>query len=268
MKESSPARPGMPVADGKAPMKTLPEMMRYLNLLHSALHYETMIKQAADDNLSHEAFLERLLSEETSAKFSRTVALRLKQARLPGIKTLDTYDFAHPHFIPKHKILSAFSLSFVEKKEGLIFMGPSGLGKTHLAIALGYKACEQGVRVLFTRAVDMINHLIASQSDHTLHRVMKIYTWPTLLIIDEVGHLPFDQKGGEHFFNVISHRYERGSVILTTNRPFKDWGKIFHDTTLASGIIDRLVHHTEVVKIEGESYRVKDRKTRGLILKN
>lgn len=255
-------------SDRNVPAKTLLEMMHYLNLPHSAEHYETIMKSASEENLSHEAFLLKLLSEESAAKFSRTVTLRLKQARLPGVKTLESFDFAHPRIIPQQKILSAFSLSFVEKREGIILMGPSGVGKTHLSIALGYKAASQGVRVLFTRAVDMINHLIASQSDHTLHKVMKIYTLPELLIIDEVGHLPFDQKGGEHFFNVISHRYERGSVILTTNRPFKDWGKIFHDTTLASGIIDRLVHHTEVVKIEGDSYRVKDRKTKGLILKN
>lgn len=247
----------------KLPQQTLEELLRFLGLPYPLDRIQTLVTQAAEENLSHEAFLTRFLSEQASAKFSRQVQARIQQARLPLIKTLDTFDFAHPASIPKAKILKTMDFDFLTKGEGLIFLGPSGVGKTHLAIALAYQAASQGKRVLFTRAVDMINHLIASQADHSLHKAMKTYTGPCLLVIDEVGHLPFDQKGGEHFFNVISHRYERGSVVLTTNRPFKDWGKIFHDNTLASAIIDRLVHHSDVIKIEGGSYRVKDRKAKG-----
>lgn len=239
---------------------TLEGMLEYLNLTHSLKNYQGMLGAAAQENLSHQEFLCRLLSDESSAKFARQTQNRIAQARFPALKTIDSFDFNHPASIPKQKILHALDLSFLEQAGGLVFIGPTGIGKTHLAIALGYKAAGAGVRTLYTRAVDMINHLIASQADHSLHKAMRAYSSPALLVIDEVGYLPFDKQGSDHFFNVISSRYEKGSVILTTNRPFKDWGKIFHDNTVAAAIIDRLAHHSEVIKIEGGSYRVKDRK--------
>ena len=241
---------------------TLEDMRDYLHLRGTAQQHTGLLAQAAADNLSHEEFLRRFLSQETSAKFERQVGLRIAHAKFPALKTLDQFDFAHPASIPKQKILHAAELSFLDTADGLVFMGPTGVGKTHLAIAMGYAAASRGVRTLYVRAVDMINHLIASQADHSLHKVMQYYAGPCLLIIDEVGYLPFDQQGSDHFFNVISRRYEKGSVILTTNRPFKDWGKIFHDITVAAAIIDRLAHHSEVIKIEGASYRVKDKKSK------
>lgn len=239
---------------------TLEGMLEYLNLKHSLKNYQATLETAAQENLSHQDFLCRLLSDESSAKFGRQTHNRIVQARFPALKTIDNFDFNHPVSIPKQKILRSLDISFLEQGGGLVFIGPTGIGKTHLALALGYKAASSGVKTLYTRAVDMINHLIASQADHSLHKAMKSYSSPALLIIDEVGYLPFDKQGSDHFFNVISSRYEKGSVILTTNRPFKDWGKIFHDNTVAAAIIDRLAHHSEVIKIEGGSYRVKDRK--------
>lgn len=239
---------------------TLEGMLEYLNLTHSLKNSQGTLEKAAQENLSHQDFLCRLLSDEASAKFARQTQNRIVQARFPGLKTIDSFDFNHPTSIPRQKVLHALDLSFLERAGGLVFIGPTGLGKTHLAISLGYKAAQSGVRTLYTRAVDMINHLIASQADHSLHKAMRAYSSPALLVIDEVGYLPFDKQGSDHFFNVISSRYEKGSVILTTNRPFKDWGKIFHDNTVAAAIIDRLAHHSEVIKIEGPSYRIKDRK--------
>jgi len=236
------------------------EIMEYLHLPISLKNYQSVLDAAANENLSHKDFLTRLLSMESCAKFERQIQSRIIQAKFPQLKTLDSFDFCFPASIPKQKILSVANLSFIDNAEGIVFIGPTGVGKTHLAIAIGHKAASSGARTLYTRAVDMINHLIASQADHSLHRAMKFYSSPRLLIIDEVGYLPFDKQGSDHFFNVISSRYEKGSVILTTNRPFKDWGKIFNDNTVASAIIDRLVHHSEVIKIEGASYRVKDRK--------
>ncbi len=242
---------------------TVEKMLEYLNLKTGLKNLRGILDAAGNDNLSHEAFLTRLLSEECSAKYERQIQCRVAQARFPAVKTIDNFDFQHPASIPRPKILAALDLSFIDAAGGLVFIGPTGVGKTHLALAIGYKAATRGVRTLYTRAVDMINHLIASQADHSLHKAIKVYSSPALLVIDEVGYLPFDKQGSDHFFNVISSRYEKGSVVLTTNRPFKDWGKIFHDNTVASAIIDRLVHHSEVIKIEGGSYRVKDRKMKG-----
>lgn len=244
---------------------TLEGMLEYLNLTHSLKNCQETLEKAAQENLSHRDFLSRLLSDEASAKFARQTQNRIAQARFPALKTIDNFDFNHPATIPKQKILHALDLSFLDQAGGLVFIGPTGVGKTHLAIALAYKAAGAGVRTLYTRAVDMINHLIASQADHSLHKAMRVYSSPALLVIDEVGYLPFDKQGSDHFFNVISSRYEKGSVILTTNRPFKDWGKIFHDNTVAAAIIDRLAHHSEVIKIEGGSYRIKDRKLKDAV---
>ena len=247
----------------KAP-DALPEMLAYLNLPLSVENYQTALEQAGKDNLSHETFLKRFLSNEVAAKFERQIASRLRSARFPRIKTLDTFEWNHPTSIAKAKILEAMELRFLEKNEGLVFIASHGLGKTHLATALGHRAALAGVRTLFTKAVDMVNQLQASQADHSLHRIMKLYTHPTLLIIDELGRLSLDQKQGEFLFNVIDARYERCSTVITTNRAFKDWGKIFHDMVCAKAIIDRLVHHSDVIKIEGTSYRLKDRKTQSL----
>jgi DNA replication protein DnaC len=257
-------RPPEPLVIFKKAPDTLPDMLGYLNLPVTLETYKTLLAQAGQDNLSHEEFLKRLLSNEAAAKFERQITSRLRQARFPCLKTLDTFDWNHPTSIPKAKILEAFELRFLEKNEGLVFMASHGLGKTHLATALGHRAARAGVRTLFTKAVDMVTHLAASQADHSQRQILKLYTHPSLLIIDELGRLSMDQKQGEYFFQVIDARYERGSTVITTNRAFKDWGKIFHDMVCAKGIIDRLVHHSDVIKIEGTSYRLKDRKTQSL----
>jgi len=254
---------GPPVIFKQAP-DTLPDMLAYLNLTVSLETHSDLLSQAGKDNLSHEEFLKRILSNEVAAKFERQVQSRLRMAKFPYIKTLDTFDWAHATVIPKAKILETFELRFLEKNEGLVLIASHGLGKTHLALALGHRAAQAGVRTLFTTTVDMVNHLAASQADHSFLKTLKLYTHPTLLIIDELGRLSLDQKQGEILFNVIDARYERSSTVITTNRAFKDWGKVFHDMVCAKGIIDRLVHHSEVIKLEGTSYRLKHRKTKSL----
>ena len=155
-------------------------------------------------------------------------------------------------------IMSLFDLQFVEKKENAILMGPRGTGKTHLSLALTYQACLQGIKTSFTTAMNLINQLSASLADNSLLKAMKSFTSPRLLVIDELGYLPVDKQGAELLFQVISNRYECGSIVVTTNRAFRDWGAILNnDNTLASAMIDRLVHHGVLVQIKGESYRVK-----------
>ncbi len=172
------------------------------------------------------------------------------------MKTLDAFDFAHPKKVERERILSLFDLEFVPRKRNVILIGRAGLGKTHLAIALGAAACQKGYRVLFATAIDIVNQLQAAQADGTFLRRLRSYVAPDLLAIDELGYLPIDRHGADLLFQVISQRYERGSICLTTNRPFKEWASVFNDATVAAAVIDRLAHHSEVVVIEGRSYRL------------
>ena len=243
-----------------SPKPNLQDLLELFRLQHSAQTIQDQAKAAASKNLSHLEFLENLLSQEASIRHQRTVQLRIAQSKLTVIKTMDTFDWAHPSSIPKQLILNSFSMDFIEKKENFILFGPSGVGKSHVAQALTYAACQKEIKTLWTTAADMINVLNAAKADHSLSRAIKHYAAPKLLAIDELGFLPMDKDGSDLFFQVISHRYEQGSVVLTTNRAFKDWGKIFNDNTVATAILDRLVHHGEVAKIEGGSYRVKNRK--------
>lgn len=236
--------------------------LNYLKLPRIYEIYEETARQAAKDNLSHIHYLARLISEEAAAKFERSIRARINQARFPVIKTIDAFDFNHPESINKQQILRILDMDFVERKENVIILGPPGVGKSHLGLSIAYKACCKGVRTYFTTAIDAINHLHAATSDNTFLKVMKQYTGPRLLIIDELGYLPIDKQGANVLFQIVSQLYERGSIILTCNRAFKDWGHIFQDNTIASAVIDRLIHHSEVVKIKGESYRVKDRKNK------
>ena len=153
-----------------------------------------------------------------------------------------------------------FRLSFIQEKANVIFLGLVGLGKTHLATALGYAACQHGYSVLFANAIDVINTLSAAQTKGTLKSELKRYLSPALLLLDEIGYLPIDQRGADLLFQVISQRYERGSIVLTSNKAFKQWATIFNgDSTITSAVLDRLLHHAETVLIEGSSYRIKDR---------
>lgn len=236
--------------------------LNYLRLWRIEEIYEDVAREAAKGNLAHIDYLAKLISEEAAAKFERSTRARISQARFPVIKTIDSFDFNHPESINKQQILKILDMDFLQRKENVIILGPPGVGKSHIGLAIGYKSCTMGIRTYFTTAVDAINHLHAATSDNTFLKCMKQYTGPRLLIIDELGFLPIDKQGANLLFQIVSHRYERGSIILTCNRAFKDWGQIFHDNTIASAIIDRLIHHSEVVKIKGESYRVKDRKNK------
>lgn len=246
--------------DGQDPIQAMAEK---LNLTRIAKIYRELLATAARENLSHKQMLERLLGEELAGRHERLVARLIREARFPSIKTIDAFDWGHPTAIPQSLILHAFDLDFIDKRGHLIFLGRGGLGKTHLAIAIGYTACQREIRTLFTTAADMINRLVASKSDHSLDRALRRYCSPRLLIIDELGYLPLDKEGRDLFFQVISKRSETGSVILTTNKAFRDWGEVFQDNTVATAIAERLIENGELIKIEGSSYRVKRRKQQG-----
>jgi DNA replication protein DnaC len=236
------------------------ELANHLFLFHIAKNLEQLTAYAARENLTHDTFLRHCLDTERAGRYEARVKRLTREAKFPAPKTIDAFDWAHPTAIAKSMILNALSLDFVERKEHLIFVGPGGVGKTHLAISLGFAACQKGIPTLFTTAADMINYLVAAQVDQSVGRALRKYTLPKLLVIDELGYLPLDKQGRDLFFQVISKRADTGSVILTTNKAFKDWGEVFQDNAVASAIAERLIEHGDLIKIEGSSYRVKTRK--------
>lgn len=254
--------------DPSAELSSIVKALERLHLFHTSKHCKEWIDRAAQDNLSHQDFLGLLLEGELASRHERTVARLIREAHFPCIKTIDTFDWSHPTRIPKALILNAFKLDFVERKEHLIFLGQGGLGKSHLAQALGFAACQREYKTLFTTAADMINHLVAHKSDHSLERALKKFCAPKLLLIDELGYLPLDKEGRDLFFQVISKRSLIGSVILTTNKAFKEWGEVFQDNAVATAIAERLIEHGELIKIEGKSYRVENRKRKSLGLES
>jgi len=239
-------------------------MLKRLYLHHTERHLAELIDRAAKESISNSEFLRLVLDHELSHRHENTVGRLIRAARFPDIKTLDGFDWSHPTSIPKGLVLNAFTLDFIRRKEHFIFLGPGGVGKSHLAKALGFAACQNTIRTVFTTAADMINGLIASRCDHGLERALKRYTAPGLLVIDELGYMPMDKDGRDLFFQVISKRAETGSMIITTNKAFKDWTEVFQDNAVATAIAERLIEHGELIKIEGPSYRMKKRKQRQL----
>ena len=238
----------------------LQNQLLYLNLPFIHGHFDDLARQAAESQWSHLDFLTRLIEGEAAFRQDRSTQRRIRQARFPIIKTLEQFNFTWPSKINRAQVQNLFRLQFIPDKANVILVGGVGLGKSHLSIALGYAACLGGYKVLFATAVDIINGLCAAHQAGRFVLERKKYLRPDLLVIDELGYLPIDKQGADLLFQVISQRYERGAIVLTTNKAFKHWPSIFNnDSTLASAILDRLLHHAETVVIEGKSYRMKDR---------
>jgi DNA replication protein DnaC len=235
-----------------------PERLDYLKLPHVAENYEALAKQAAQKHWTHVEYLERLLEGEYQARQHRAVERRIQAARFGAIKTLDSFEWDWPKKINEAQIRNIFRLGFVSQKSNVIFMGRCGTGKSHLAAALGYHACQHGHSVLFTSAIDALNRLVAAKAAHRLRTELRRYLAPSVLVCDEIGYLPLDKAGADLVFQLISQRYEQGSLILTTNTEYKRWSEIFNnDAGLTSAILDRVLHRAETVVIEGKSYRMK-----------
>ena len=230
----------------------------YLRLPYIRENHEAVAQLAARKQWTHIHYLEELVKQESNLRWDRTIKRRIRMARFPVIKTLDQFNWSWPKKINQAQIKNLFRLKLIEEKSNVVFIGGVGLGKTHLASALGYQACLKGHTVLFTSAIDIINNLVSAQHAGALKQELKKYLKPALLVIDELGYLPIDKIGADLLFQIISQRYEQGSIVITTNRVFKEWPQIFNnDSTLTSALLDRLLHHTEAVVIEGKSYRMK-----------
>jgi DNA replication protein DnaC len=237
----------------------LSEQLEYLKLKYVADQYGPLADEAIRQPWDHREYLRRLIEGEYNDQRQRRVAARIKSARFPVIKTLEQFNWTWPKKINRLAVQNLFRLEFVAQNANVVFLGNVGTGKSHLATALGYAACLEGHSVLFAGAIEVINDLQAAQKNGGLKRALKKYLRPAIVILDEVGYLPIDQKGADLLFQVISQRYERGSILLTTNKPFKQWASIFNnDSTIASAVLDRLLHHAETIVIEGASYRMKD----------
>ena len=241
-------------------LDTLHRHLDQLRLPFIKEHAAAFATRAAKEQRAHLDYLAGLIEGEAALRADRAVARRIQAARFPVIKTLESFRFDWPKKINRLQVQDLFRLQFIEQKANVILLGLVGLGKTHLATALGYAACQRGISVLFANAIDVINTLSAAQQKGALKTELRKYLTPALLILDEVGYLPIDQRGADLLFQVISQRYERGSIVLTSNKAFKAWPSIFNgDSTITAAVLDRLLHHSETVILEGSSYRMKDR---------
>ena len=239
--------------------RRLDEHLKYLKLPFIREHYQGLAVQATEKHLPHIDYLEKLADGKAALRRDHSIQRRIRQARFPVIKTLDQFNWSWPKKLNRLQVKNLFRLQFIPDKANVIFLGSVGLGKSHLAAALGYQACLEGHSVLFATAIDVINTLAAAQAAGQLKAELKKYTRPAVLILDELGFLPIDKAGADLLFQVISQRYEQGALVITSNRAFKDWPEIFNnDSTLTSAILDRLLHHAETIIIEGKSFRMKD----------
>jgi DNA replication protein DnaC len=231
-----------------------------LNLPFMCEHYQAMAQTAADKHWSHLDYLSELASSEAAAREDRRVKRRIKDARFPVLKTLDQFDWNWPTKINRLQVQNLMHLDFVAHNGNVVFISGTGLGKSHLMTALGHAACLRGYSVLFTGAIDIVNTLAGAQAAlGGIKRAMQRYVQPRILCIDELGYLPIDKFGADGLFQILSHRYESGATLITTNRVYKQWAGIFNnDSVLTSALLDRLLHHAETVTIEGKSYRTKD----------
>jgi DNA replication protein DnaC len=246
-------------------MMELDGLLEKMKLEHLASQLDAVCEQAAQQDLDFKSFLSKALETEWRGRSHRAGETRLKLARFPWIKTLDQFDFDFQPSLDRKIIRELAGLSFVERAHNVVLLGPPGVGKTHLAIALGVKAVEAGYSVQFLTLETLMTRLVRARHENRLEKTLQQLTYPKVLVLDEIGYLPLGRDEASLFFRLLARRYERASLILTSNKSFLDWGEIFNDQVLATAILDRLLHHATTLNIKGESYRLKEKRKAGLI---
>ena len=246
----------------EVPQVLLTHHLKALKLPAFLREYDKQARQCASEGVDHTGYLLRLADLELLERERRAVERRIRQARFPAVKSLDSFDFAAIPSLNKLLVLELARGEYVERRENVIALGNSGTGKTHVALGLGLAACQKGLAVGFTTAAALVHELMEARDERRLLRLQKQLAAYRLLIVDELGYVPLSSTGAELLFEVFSQRYERGSVIVTSNLPFDEWTSVFGTERLTGALLDRLTHHVHILELNGDSYRLKSSRAR------
>jgi DNA replication protein DnaC len=246
----------------EAPQLLLDHHLKTLKLPTFLREYSKVARQCAAEGLDHIQFLARLVELELIDRERRMIERRIKAARFPAVKSIDSFDFKAIPSLNKMQVLELARCEWIERRENVIALGPSGTGKTHIALGLGLAACQKGLAVGFTTAAALVHELMEARDERRLLRLQKQLVRHKLLIIDELGFVPLSKTGAELLFEMISQRYEQGAILITSNLPFDEWTEIFGSERLTGALLDRLTHHVNILEMNGDSYRLSESRSR------
>jgi len=247
------------------PLERIHDLLTTLGMKEAEALLDSHLERAAKEEISYAEFLGDLMECEATVRKERALQMRMRRSRLPMARTLSDFDFSFQPSIDRRQIRELETLRFLRDQSNVIFLGPPGVGKTHLSIALAMQVLEAGYTAYFVTAHDLVADLSRAAQENRMETRMRVYLSPKVLVIDEMGYLPLDAVGATLFFQLIGARYERGSVILTSNKSYGEWDAVLGDAVMATAVLDRLLHHSTTINIRGESYRLKERRKAGLL---